>query len=1391
MSESSPNEPEWTAQSLHEQLEHAYAVRHGAQALLDKLDQAGTATRQHASRQLDNNDNVDPETMSAASSSALDVGSSSSNGHVPPNDFHGFDSSTSQLEDTDTDELKRQVASELHDASDQIAYLEQRLQQLEREQNQQRQPVLSALDVPDDSGNLSGSLPSPALSANSFDNYPFLNKSVAAHSHQASDSTTYDNSQLHDYLNDDQQQQQLIEAVQQAEKSLDMLKGLTTNPFACVKAIDDVVNVLKSNLRVKLELELDAHLPHILHCLSDRTRKEVRANVFRLLRHLVVDQHDVEILHAHRLDIYLVRSFARDSKFELEKEQALRLVRTLMVYSIADVNRIVPVSVIRAVVSIAENTEDRMRLAALETLGELLLRDVSLLAHAGGLRIVLQALSEGPFDLSPLLTQCFIYIMDNPGTRQYLRPGVDVEVVLASFTEINVKGFQQEERVRVSARNTLTLLKSWSGLLYFNLYNRRPLRTLVESLTNPVVLIRDTLIDMFFNLFNVKTPTWYQSKLANALHNEDRSDIDGHRVDLGDQYLSIVLLMFIEAGLLEGLAVLATKTRDAIPAKAVSLLIGEVLQLANRVLPLDHAARAQALPKLFELTTTFDTSDERLTATNTLTSVDTFNRLYGQSRHRFSDQASRPRSESSDNPLRSGQRQVEHTRQQMNLQIDDNTFRTLLLETGVLSTKDHDKWNVEMVRELVEGPLLNPKRLDEAMRASKFMRRLMSFFQPFQYRYSDMRKSRHNVKYTQLGCSILSTLLANPDGVRYLNEDKLLPQIADCLAQLDPSAGRANSAVLLSRPRMETTMVGGYFEMLGTLSKHPEGLKLLNQLRIFSSFYRISELRGRDDLFRAVLVNLDYSNDGHARVLLSKALTASHKTLRAFATQLLTTLIFPESSGPSSAALEELATTTATSATSTSRSIEPWQIRLAVTQIYDPAPEVCAMSVKLLERICRSSLKSLETVVELRPSLDHLGHLGIGLLTRFLATTIGVSYLSEIGFVHRMLDDWYYERNDGYVIQVELQMAAALGADDSLAASARNTPTKIPPHFYGELVKTEEGCNVLDASGHFAEFAEYLRQHAMEDFDEDVIFKLKSVLWAVGHVGSTDGGLEFLDQEDILETIVDIAEESPVFSLRGTAFFALGLISSTIEGAEMLEDLGWQAVLTPLGQPTTLVVPMELGNFVDTTLWTPPAAPVPRSFFWPAPTSHTERHVLSAISNLSNHILAAKASKTIARTKQRHPHVFKKPEMVARALELLSCHHYRANVRKFVVESFSLGVFEGEEGATGFWDDEFVKQVAFATDRLNEMSGSVDVREEDQRQLGDVADEAKSQGPTSVRLAAAASTPVGIGSDADTGQDTTEWSNSSDGENTDEEGKLKMPVKVMKPALTVKGFLLS
>lgn len=108
---------------------------------------------------------------------------------------------------------------------------------------------------------------------------------------------------------------------------------------------------------------------------------------------------------------------------------------------------------------------------------------MSLLVQSDGLRVVLQTLSDGPYDIAPSLARCFTAVIDWPESRQWLRHGVDLEVssrvrcsrsrsdnslagtqiVLAGLTQINQKGTAQVERVSASAKITTELLKSWAG----------------------------------------------------------------------------------------------------------------------------------------------------------------------------------------------------------------------------------------------------------------------------------------------------------------------------------------------------------------------------------------------------------------------------------------------------------------------------------------------------------------------------------------------------------------------------------------------------------------------------------------------------------------------------------------------------------------------------------------------------------------------------------------------------------------------------------------------------------------------------------------------------------------------------------------------------------------
>jgi rapamycin-insensitive companion of mTOR len=390
------------------------------------------------------------------------------------------------------------------------------------------------------------------------------------------------------------------------------------------------------------------------------------------------------------------------------------------------------------------------------------------------------------------------------------------------------------------------------------------------------------------------------------------------------------------------------------------------------------------------------------------------------------------------------------------MQVDETAFRNLLVETQVLNTVSFQKWRWDVILNVIQGPLLNPKRLDEAIKVTKFVHRLLGFYRPFKYRFSEVKNTKPNQRYVRAGCALISTLLQNSEGVKYLGESKFVRQLAECLSHFDRMSGLTSESPIFQADRMNETLTGGYFALLGALTKDPRGIQILERWRVINMFYHIVELNDRDDLIKTLLSNMDYTLDGHIRIIISKAMTSCSKEIRIFATRLLRRYATKpmQLTGPPGVA--------------------EWAIKLLVTQLYDPDVEVCEVAIKILEEACNQT-ESLEFVVKCRPALDHLGEIGAPLLLRFLSTSVGYHYLDGLDYITREMDDWFLGRNDTYVALIEASMARALAdipEKPSAQLSYDDAPENpeyglVPPHFYRELTRTKEGCKLLKQKGHF------------------------------------------------------------------------------------------------------------------------------------------------------------------------------------------------------------------------------------------------------------------------------------------------------------------------------------
>lgn len=65
---------------------------------------------------------------------------------------------------------------------------------------------------------------------------------------------------------------------------------------------------------------------------------------------------------------------------------------------------------------------------------------------------------------------------------------------------------------------------------------------------------------------------------------------------------------------------------DAALSRKATLLLGEILLLANRLLPLQFSAQLQAMPQLFLAATTFNSPDDRNMALTALASIESLQR---------------------------------------------------------------------------------------------------------------------------------------------------------------------------------------------------------------------------------------------------------------------------------------------------------------------------------------------------------------------------------------------------------------------------------------------------------------------------------------------------------------------------------------------------------------------------------------------------------------------------------------------------------------------------------------------------------------------------------------------------------------------------------------------
>ncbi|XP_008064711.1 rapamycin-insensitive companion of mTOR isoform X2 [Carlito syrichta] len=897
--------------------------------------------------------------------------------------------------------------------------------------------------------------------------------------------------------------------------------------------------------------------------------KEVRAAGLRALRYLIQDSSILQKVLKLKVDYLIARCIDIQQSNEVERTQALRLVRKMITVNAS----LFPSSVTNSLIAVGNDglqERDRMVRACIAIICELALQNPEVVALRGGLNTILKNVIDCQLSrINEALITTILHLLNHPKTRQYVRADVELERILAPYTDFHYRHSpdtaegqlkeDREARFLASKMGIIATFRSWAGIINLCKPGNSGIQSLIGVLCIPNMEIRRGLLEVLYDIFRLPLPvvtdefieallsvdpgrfqdTW---RLSDGFVAAEAKTILPHRArsrpDLMDNYLALILSAFIRNGLLEGLVEVITNSDDHISVRA-TILLGELLHMANTILPHSHSHHLHCLPTLMNMAASFDIPKEkRLRASAALNCLKRF--------HEMKKRGPKPYSLHLDHIIQKAiathQKRDQYLRVQKDIFVLKDTEEALLMnlrDSQVLQHKENLEWNWNLIGTILKWPNVNLRNYkDEQLH--RFVRRLLYFYKPSSKLYAnldlDFAKSK---QLTVVGCQFTEFLLeSEEDGQGYLED-----LVKDIVQWLNASSGMKPERSLQNNGLL-TTLSQHYFLFIGTLSCHPHGVKMLEKCSVFQCLLNLCSLKNQDHLLKLTVSSLDYSRDGLARVILSKILTAATDACRLYATKHLRVLL-----------------------RANVEFFNNWGIELLVTQLHDKNKTISSEALDILDEACEDKA-NLHALIQMKPALSHLGDKGLLLLLRFLSIPKGFSYLNERGYVAKQLEKWHKEYNSKYVDLIEEQLNEALttyrkpiDGDNYVRRSNQRLQRPhvyLPVHLYGQLVHHKTGCHLLEVQNIITELCHNVRTPDLDKWEE--IKKLKASLWALGNIGSSNWGLNLLQEENVIPDILKLAKQCEVLSIRGTCVYVLGLIAKTKQGCDILKCHNWDAV---------------------------------------------------------------------------------------------------------------------------------------------------------------------------------------------------------------------------------------
>ncbi|XP_014226936.1 rapamycin-insensitive companion of mTOR [Trichogramma pretiosum] len=1070
---------------------------------------------------------------------------------------------------------------------------------------------------------------------------------------------------------------------------LDLTKGFKENLTECLFNVCQVDGVSSSkklaslNAIVKLinesnTFEYGFSKDELFCCLRVglvHKATQVRAATLRAVRYFLQKEQDVIVLNRLQYPYFIARSVDVNIRNEVERLQALRLVRKILLLAPKQFSFALARSII-CITSGGMEEKDRASRVFLAIVCELGVLNPYVFINCGGVSALARASTTG---LSPAISEASIGVLlrllGDPETRS----DISLLCLAAPYCELESIGLDStkedwDQRFAASKYALLSVLRSYSGLLHFcHPHENSGLKAIADILYVEQLQVRGAVLELLYELLGLPLPEWTDEPdvaLAAIDPNRVRSSwklsenfvaaegrtilpsLMSHCPNITEIHQALLINILLECGIHKALAKTIISSDTFISVRA-AVLLGAILHLAHSLLPSELCDLTPPLPILLE--------QASLGCHQALAAVAILSRMHSMMRRRptpaslFMDRLLQ-----GGNWLRLSSSRVLRRQTTVRTWLKrDSLLDKLLRESQVLSAKDAHSWDWFTIRSIIRSRDDTFRTLQDTEHRT-FIKRLIKFFKPTSNQFSriDLATCARMARDATLaGCDLINFLLESqePDATRFLHE--LLIDIAEQIMAIR-IAETAHDA-LLSPRLVTTTCCQKYFLFLGQLSHSPHGTLVLRNFNFLDKLLDLAIATKHDCYVKLVVSSLDYSREGPNRRVFSKIIQdATLESTRMYATQFLRILFRTRVND-----------------------VRFWAFGLLLQRLNDESRMVALTALEALHEACEEP-EFIEVMMRKSEDkylnnwdewLNHLGDRGHLLKIRLYSLR---SAFSTMPAVSEELERWIRpggqaERYAG-LIECEIHDSLTRRQRDENGCYLRRmsgTPHSpkdvyIPPHLIGQLVQHDlglqlllrrnilqrfsrvvqrfriesggsqgkdnygfrddgkedrrsdiEGSNrletIIDSEGenttlevkgtpqkndHIFEMRRKLSQDdsirttpeksSRNDNDREEymhgldarILKVKSALWALGHAGTSNLGVEQLISLNIIELMTTMAESCPHYSVRATAMYALSLISTTRAGAEILAAHGWPCVRHSRAEHWPVVQPIS-GSF--------------------------------------------------------------------------------------------------------------------------------------------------------------------------------------------------------------------